>query len=137
MIVKNLSGIRGSFATLTMFIGVSALCMTLAACDVVGVNDRDLEIIWPRHDATLVDEEYLEVRLRGYRLDEYEVYWYVDDGREERMWDEWDDYPEHKAYIVDTWYWDWRGSGPYTVGFIAEDHRGRRLAHRTVRVYVR
>jgi hypothetical protein len=37
---------------------------------------------------------------------------------------------------VDTWYWDWRRRGPYTVGFIAEDRRGREIAHRTVRVYV-
>jgi hypothetical protein len=114
--------------------------LTLAGCidaTGLGARDTDLEIIWPRPEATLIDEEYLQVRLRGWDLDEYEVYWYVDDSREELMWNEWEDHPEHKGYVVDTWFWDWRGEGPYTVGFIAEDVRGRRLAERTVRVYVR
>lgn len=118
-----------------------AATLSLGACTdlVVGIGDRDrdLEIIWPRHGATLVDEEVLRVRLRGYDLDEYEVYWYVDDGPERRMWNEWHERPPHKSYLVDTWYWDWNGTGPYTVGFIAEDRRGREIAHRTVRVYVR
>jgi hypothetical protein len=136
--MKDPSGIFRRHRGATTAAAVAALCLLFAACsDILGIGDRDLEILWPRNGSTLVDEEYLEVRLRGYRLDEYEVYWYVDDGREYRMWNEWDGHPDHKAYIVDTWYWDWRGRGPYTVGFVAEDHRGRRLAHRTVRVYVR
>jgi hypothetical protein len=115
-----------------------AASLTFGACgDVVGVGHSNLEIIWPRHNATLYDEEVLRARLRGYDLDDYEIYWYVDDSRERRMWNEWWERPPHKAEIVDTWFWDWRGRGPYTVGFIAEDRRGRRLAHRTVRVYVR
>jgi hypothetical protein len=119
-------------------LSVVALCLALGSCtDLTGPSSRDLEILWPRSDATLFGEEYLQVRLRGYRLDEYEVYWYVDDSQEELMWNEWDEDPEHKAYLVDTYYWDWRGEGPYTLGFIAEDQSGRRLAQRTVRVYVR
>jgi hypothetical protein len=115
-----------------------AASLALGGCsDIVGVRDRDLEIIWPRSGATLVDEEVLRVRLRGYDLDDYDVYWYVDDSREYRMWDEWDARPRHKAYVVDTWYWDWNGRGPYTIGFIVEDRRGYEIAHRTVRVYVR
>jgi hypothetical protein len=117
---------------------VAAATLTIGACsDIVGVRDRDLDIIWPRNGATLIDEEVLRVRLRGYDLDEYDVYWYVDDSDEYRMWDEWDARPPYKADVVDTWYWDWNGRGPYTVGFIAEDRRGREIAHRTVRVYVR
>lgn len=116
---------------------LAAVTLSLGACtDLVGVRDRDLEIIWPRHGSVLFDEEILRVRLRGYSLDEYEVWWYVDDSRERRMWNEWGARTPHKAYLVDTWFWDWRGRGPYTVGFIAEDRRGRELAHRTVRVYV-
>lgn len=117
--------------------GLAVIGVAITACtDVVGVRDGDLEILWPTHGAVLWDEELLQVRLRGYSLDDYEVYWYVDDSRERRMWNEWHTRPPHKAVLVDTWFWDWRGRGPYTVGFIAEDRRGRQLAHRTVRVYV-
>jgi hypothetical protein len=116
---------------------LAAFTLSIGACtDLVGVRDRDLEILWPRHGAVLYDEEMLSARLRGYNLDEYEIYWYVDDSRERRMWNEWGGRPPYKAYLVDTWYWDWNGRGPYTVGFIAEDRRGREVAHRTVRVYV-
>jgi hypothetical protein len=119
-------------------LAIAVLILGLPACtDIYGARDRDLEILWPRNGATLVDEEVFGVRLRGYDLDEYDVYWYVDDSREQRMWDDWYSRPQQKSYIVDTWFWDWRGRGPYTVGFIAEDRRGRQLAHRTVRVYVR
>jgi hypothetical protein len=116
---------------------LAALTVAFGACvDVVGVGDRDLEIIWPRHGAVLYGEETLRARVRGYSLDDYDIYWYVDNSRERRMWDEWRDRPQHKAFVVDTWYWDWRGRGPYTVGFIAEDRHGRQIGHRTVRVYV-
>ncbi|HEX6307086.1 MAG TPA: hypothetical protein VFZ69_02795 [Longimicrobiales bacterium] len=115
---------------------VAAISLSTAACtDVLGTRDQ-LEIIWPRRDAVLYDEEVLRARVRNRNLDDYEIYWYVDNSSEQRMWDEWDDGTPHKVYVVDTWFWDWRGSGPYTVGFIAEDYRGREIARREVRVYV-
>jgi hypothetical protein len=111
--------------------------LAVAACTEVGTFPaHDLDIIWPARGATLIDEEVLRVHLPGYRLDDYEVYWYVDDGPERRMGNVWNSRTPHKAYRVDTWYWDWRGRGPYTVGFIAEDRWGHPIAHRTVRVYV-
>jgi hypothetical protein len=112
-------------------VGLSAGCG-----DLTGVGSVELEILYPYHNATLMDDEVLRARVRGMRLEDYSIYWYVDDSRERRMWNEWDARPEHKAYLVDTWYWNWRGAGPYTVGFIAEDRHGREIAHRTVRVYV-
>jgi hypothetical protein len=125
-------------APIAALLAVVALTVTLGACgDLVGYGDRELDIIWPRNGATLQDDEVFRARLRGYGLEDYDIYWYVDDGRDRRMWNEWNERPAHKAYVVDTWYWDWRGRGPYTVGFVAEDRRGREIAHRTVRVYVR
>lgn len=117
------------------------LALPLASCGDIygegGWGSRELEILWPRDNVTLRDEEVLRVRLRGRDLDDYDVYWYVDDSRERRMYNDWNGRPPAKFEIVDTWYWDWRGRGPYTVGFTAVDRRGRELAHRTVRVYVR
>lgn len=119
-----------------LFVALGVL--PIAACtDMAGVRDRDIEIIWPRNNAVLYDIETLRARVRGYELDQYEMYWYVDDSRERRMYDDWWERPPHKVADVDTWDWTWRGRGPYTVGFIVEDRRGREVAHRTVRVYVR
>lgn len=117
---------------------MALLTLSLGACvDSLGVGSRDLEIIWPRNGSTLESYEVLRARVRGYDLDEYDIWWYVDDGVERRMYDEWYERPEHKSYEVDTYDWYWNGSGPYEIGFVAEDWRGRRIAERTVRVYVR
>jgi hypothetical protein len=128
---------RTRFRTAIHTAALALIALSLAACtDIVGVSDRDLEIIWPRQGAVLYDHEMLRARVRHRHLDDYDIYWYVDDSRERRMWDEWDARTPHKAYLVDTWHWNWRGRGPYTVGFVAEDYRGRVIARRTVRVYV-
>lgn len=109
----------------------------LSACvDIYGVGVDDLEVIWPREGATLRDEEVLRARLRGRSIDSYDIYWYVDHSRERRMASDRHGRPAQKLDVVDTWLWDWRGRGPYTVGFVAVDRQGRELAHRSVRVYV-
>jgi hypothetical protein len=127
---------RRRIRALVLTIAIAGASLALGSCtDVYGPGGGRLDILWPTNGATLVDEEVFRARVSGYDLDEYEIYWYVDDSREERMWNDWNG--RSKVFVEDTWFWDWRGSGPYTIGFIAEDYRGRRIAHRTVRVYVR
>jgi hypothetical protein len=126
------------FRRAALIAGLAGVSLALAACDdIYGTGDRNLEIIWPREGTTLYDEEVLRARLRGYNVDDYDIYWYVDDSREWRMATDRQARPPQKLYVVDTWLWDWRGRGPYTVGFVAVDRRDREIAHRTVRVYVR
>ncbi|MGH7465927.1 MAG: hypothetical protein ACREK1_12175 [Longimicrobiales bacterium] len=133
----RIARLRGMPVRVAVVAVLAALAVSVAGCsDVLGAGDSDLEILWPDRNATLFDEEVLRARVRHRHLDDYEIYWYVDDSRERRMWNEWDASTPHKAYLVDTWLWDWRGRGPYTVGFIAEDYQGRVIARRTVRVYV-
>jgi hypothetical protein len=115
---------------------LALIALSAASCTDITGSERDLQILWPREGATLRDEELLQVRLRGRDLDDYEVFWSVDGGREELMWNEWDDGTPYKGYIVDTWYWDWNGGGPYEVTFLATDFSGREIARRRVRVYV-
>lgn len=119
-----------------VIVAVAALALSTAACsDVLGGNDG-IEILWPDSNARLWDEEVLRARVRGRDLNDYDIYWSIDGGVDRLMWNEWEDRTPHKAYVVDTWYWDWNGRGPYTLRFVAEDYRGREIARRTVRVYV-
>lgn len=119
-----------------------AVVLFTASCDLpLGVGDpfgsAYIEIAWPENDARLYGTEVFRARLRdGRRLDDYEMYWYVDDGRDERMYDNWQDRTPHKFDEVDVYRWDWRGRGPYTVTFVAEDYSGRVIGERSVRVYV-
>lgn len=117
-------------------VSVGALALPAASCtDVLGGSD-DIEILWPTRNASLWDEEVLRARVGHRDLNDYDIYWSIDGGVERLMWNEWEDRTPHKAYVVDTWYWDWNGSGPYTLRFVAEDYRGREIARRTVQVYV-
>jgi hypothetical protein len=130
------SSARRRAAAVTTVLAAALTLLPAGCTDMIATGDGNLEILWPRNGATLYGEELLRARMPYRNLDDYEIYWYVDDGRERRMWNEWGARTPHKAYRVDTWFWDWRGRGPYTVGFVAEDRRGRVIARRTVRVYV-
>lgn len=131
------SGARGWRRRGMLAVVIALLTVPLGACvDVIGSGSRDLEILWPHNGSTLYGYEVLRARVRGYDLEDYDIYWYIDDGVERRMYDEWYENPPHKAYGVDTYDWYWNGRGPYTIGFIAEDYRGRRIARREIRVYV-
>jgi len=139
MMESHLAGrVSSRISRSVLVLAVAVLCLTASSCpEIYDVHDRDLEVIWPRNGATLRDEELFRVRLRGRSLDDYEVYWSVDDSPERRMLNDRETGRREKVYLVDTWFWDWGGRGPYTVRFTAEDDRGRTIARRTVRVYVR
>ncbi|MGH7475929.1 MAG: hypothetical protein ACRELD_06550 [Longimicrobiales bacterium] len=119
----------------------AALALLLSGCvdagDVFGIGGG-IEVLHPEDGERLYGVTTLRARVRDnrYHPEDYRMFWYVDDSREYEMYDEWDTRTPHKVDVVDARYWNWRGRGPYTVGFIAEDWRGRRIAERRIRVYV-
>lgn len=51
------------------------------------------------------------------------------------MVDSYQDAP-HEETSVDLSGWTWRGTGPYSVNFVAKDGNGNIIAQRTVSIYV-
>jgi hypothetical protein len=63
------------------------------------------------------------------------MYWQVDGDRLNEMHDSQQDWP-HKEYVADLSGWNWRGTGPYELNFVAKDLSGNILAQRKIIIYV-
>jgi hypothetical protein len=65
----------------------------------------------------------------------YNIYWQVDGGGLVFMPTNTTDYP-HKEFDADLTNWTWRGNGPYTVNFVAQDLSGNVLGQKSVSITV-
>ena len=84
---------------------------------------------------TVSGTQPLKVRLENLALSQYNMYWQVDGGQPNLMANS-SDGADHKEYVVDLSGWNWRGSGPYTLNFVAKDLSGNILQQSSVQIYV-
>jgi endoglucanase len=98
-------------------------------------NSVTVDIVAPHEGATLSGVVEFRAALSNLRpAAEYEMFWQVDDGVQNRMSDR---DAVYKTAAVDVSGWNWRGSGPYTVKFVARERRNNRLiAQESVTVQV-
>ena len=94
-----------------------------------------LSIWWPTNGVTVSGTQPLKVRLENLALSQYNMYWQVDGGQPNLMANS-SDGADHKEYVVDLSGWNWRGSGPYTLNFVAKDLSGNILQQSSVQIYV-
>ncbi|MBI4134891.1 MAG: hypothetical protein HY471_02190 [Candidatus Sungbacteria bacterium] len=94
---------------------------------------RHIEAWWPTENAVLLGLQPFKAILSGSALDEYEMFWRVDGGIMNPMYDSSADYP-HKEAMVNVAGWNWRGVGPYTIDFLAREPDGRTITFKTVQV---
>jgi hypothetical protein len=73
--------------------------------------------------------------LQNWRVDAYDMFWQVDGDRLNRMFTDLTDYP-HKEVSVDLSGWNWKGSGPYLLNFIAKDLNGVVVAQKSSSISV-
>lgn len=94
-----------------------------------------IDIWWPSDGASVSGTQPFKALLQNYSLSQYTLYWQVDGGGLVQMYDSSVDYP-HKEAMVDLSGWNWRGTGPYTVNFVAKDGSGNVLAQKSVTITV-
>lgn len=94
-----------------------------------------ISIWWPTDGARLTGTLPLKSLLDGQSLSTYKMYWQVDSGQLNLMQDSYTDYP-HKEVVIDVSGWNWHGTGPYVIGFVAKDLSGNTLSSRSVSVYM-
>jgi hypothetical protein len=94
-----------------------------------------IDIWWPTQGAQVSGAQPFKALISGVSTSTYVMYWQVDGGQLNVMNDSTVDAP-HKEAVVDLTGWTWRGSGPYTVNFIAKDLNGNLLAQRSVSITV-
>jgi hypothetical protein len=94
-----------------------------------------VDIWWPTQGAQVSGTQPFKALISGVSTPTYVMYWQVDGGQLNVMNDSTVDAP-HKKAVVDLTGWTWRGSGPYTVNFIAKDLNGNVLAQKAVSITV-
>lgn len=103
--------------------------------DTRSTSESGLSIWWPTEGAWLEGVQPFKARLEGWSLSKYRMYWQVDGGGLNEMWNSREG-GDHKAAAVDLSGWTWRGTGPYTVTFVARNRKGKVLATRSVSINV-
>lgn len=94
-----------------------------------------IDIWWPSNGATVSGIQPFKALLTNSDVNLYDMYWQVDSGGLVLMPTDNTDYP-HKQFDVDLSNWNWKGSGPYRITFVAKDKSGNVLGERSVDIYV-
>jgi hypothetical protein len=95
-----------------------------------------ISVWWPTQNATLSGLQPFKALFQGAALSSYKMYWSVDGRKQNLMANSQVDGP-HKEAAVDVTGWNWRGTGPYTITFVAKDLKNRVIAQANVTIYVR
>lgn len=93
-----------------------------------------LEIWWPVQNVSLSGVQPLKALVKELPVTAYQLYWQVDGDRLNFIPNNYDGTP-HKEVLVDFTNWNWKGSGPYVLNFVAKDNSGNKIAERAVSIY--
>lgn len=99
------------------------------------VPANQIDIWWPADGSRVSGVQPFKALVRDLPLDQYEMFWRVDEGQLNPMFDSVEDWP-HKEAIVDLSGWNWRPDGSYTLAFLAKDSDGRVFTARMVSIEV-
>ncbi|HAT03511.1 MAG TPA: hypothetical protein DCS29_01900 [Candidatus Magasanikbacteria bacterium] len=101
----------------------------------VNILASAVEVWWPAQNATVSGVQPFKGILSGTSLSNYQMYWQVDGGQLNLMNNSSVDSP-HKESLVNVSGWNWRGSGPYTLNFVAKNLSGQTIAQKQVAIYI-
>jgi len=94
-----------------------------------------VNVWWPAENSHVTGVQPFKALLQGYDLNSYTMDWQVDGGQLNSMVNNYTDYP-HKQADVDLTGWNWKGSGPYALTFIAKDLSGNIVGQQTSTIYI-
>lgn len=89
---------------------------------------------WPSNGSHVTGSQPFKAQVQGLDPASYEMFWQVDGGTWNWMDNSASDAP-HKEAGVDVTNWNWHGSGPYTVNFIARQN-GSIISQQSVQIYI-
>lgn len=127
----NQKNILGMFLLLVLCVVLFGLSGIMPAhAFAAGVTN----VWWPKDAVSVQGVQPFKAMVEGTSIEQYDMYWQVDGGQLNGMSNNYQDYP-HKEAIVDLSGWHWRGSGPYTITFVAK-HGGSTISQQSVRITI-
>lgn len=96
---------------------------------------ESISVWWPVDGAEVGGTQPLKALVENLSVEQYDMYWQVDGKDLHPMPTNHTDWP-HKETSVDVSGWNWNGSGPYALTFVAQDASGARIGETTVQVTV-
>jgi hypothetical protein len=76
-----------------------------------------------------------KANMDGLDVSEYSMYWQVDGGVLNQMYDSQTDYP-HKEADVDVSGWHWQSSNNYTLNFVSKNKNGSVISQKSSTITV-
>ncbi|MBP9686411.1 MAG: hypothetical protein KBD66_01260 [Candidatus Doudnabacteria bacterium] len=96
---------------------------------------RSIELWWPLNDGTVSGTQPFKALLSNTALSDYRLYWQVDNGTLNELYNSDTDYP-HKEAWVDLSGWFWNGAGPYHIRFVATDHANQHISEKEINLFI-
>ena len=94
-----------------------------------------VDVWWPTNGAHVTGTQPFKAMLENTDVQNYQMFWQVDGGQWNWMDSNWADY-QHKEASVNLSGWNWKGSGPYQINFIARDPNGTIVAQQSENIYI-
>lgn len=91
-----------------------------------------MNVWWPAANYPMSGVQPFKAMLPDVAIEQYDLYWQVDNGQLNAMANSYQDYP-HKEAMVDLSGWSWHGSGPYHITFVAKQG-GTVIAQKSVEI---
>ncbi len=92
-----------------------------------------VNVWWPTDGTRVSGIQPVKAIVDGKDVSTYQMFWQVDGGTLVEMANSTQDYP-HKESLIDYTNWNWKGSGPYTLTFVAKQS-GTTIGSKSVNIY--
>jgi endoglucanase len=107
------------FLSLLLVIISIAISVVLPLFSVQADSGAPVSVWWPTESVPVSGQQPFKAMISGISVEQYDMYWQVDNGQLNSMSNSYQDY-QHKEAVVDVSGWNWKGSGPYTINFVAK-----------------
>lgn len=94
-----------------------------------------INIWWPTDGSAVSGVQPFKANVDNLDVQQYQMYWQVDDGVLNQMYDSSQDYP-HKEAPVDVSPWNWNSNGQYVLTFVVKNAQGTMLSQKSITISV-
>jgi endoglucanase len=117
------------FVILSIAVSMSTIVPSLS---VRADSGMAVNVWWPVESTPVWGVQPFKAMIPGMPVEQYDMYWQVDGGQLNPMYNSYQDY-QHKEASVNVSGWNWKGSGPYAINFVAKQG-GNTIAQHSIQL---